>query len=685
MSLVSSSKLQHVNALMVQHTDRIASAWMHEESVIKIFEHHKISRKKFSSLFANQIITYFADVLIGKQLVGRCPVMNKFIDYMISRDITIKEIFVICMAFRKSMIHTLALANVLDGKELPLIDYLADIFDKNLSGVLDYYDSIDKDKKDVKPKASDIEEYKKPFEIMMNQFDLPAVIIYDHQPFVANKAFFDLAGCESIEDYTQTHTSVWELFDTVNRFTETYESAQYDEWLEELNSQDDHSVTITRNRQEEKNTQRYNVVIKKMPCKYCTDIDHYCAVFYPEVSAANVDSQSYIDPLTKIANRHKFDEVLPEWVKNSQKKKTPISIIVIEMLDLAHINKMYGSEMGDVVLEEFADQVNISFGEYGLFARIEGNKFALICKDTQLERAVEYANVILSAGQSIIFDETVKLSPKFSVAVAQFHSQDTIITVCGRLNILLNEINKAGSNRVKDDSKLLKEEAERIKLEEKFLNECSLLIGTKETLETTNYYKEVPIGSKAIIKRVKEDSIILSIRAIAIYALHNGDTVFIKRAKGEKTVRGRVLNIDKENNFIELGSFIFIMSSPLDRKSVHVQLESASVAKLRLHDKQWSGELRSISLTSAEIVLPNIRGLTHDGEIMLQTELRWDEFRKPLNTKASLIKIRDTHSGSFTLVLRLMLTTHQEEFVQTFVSHRQREIVQELQSKILKL
>ncbi|MBU1927493.1 GGDEF domain-containing protein [bacterium] len=667
-----------ISTFMHNKKEHISASWMKNELMVEIFNHHKVSRKKFHEYFGQQIITYFADVLINKQKIGHCPVMNKFIDYMIERNISVKEIFLICMEFRRSMISELLKVKLISPDNLETIDMLSYIFNQNLAGVLEYYQNKCLNTSEIKNEAVDLSEYELEFQSFLEQQENPAITLSKKNLIHANSAFLDLINVKNIEEFNNKYKSPWDIFDSFEFLDQKFKNKNYSQWLEEVLSNKESVNKVFISQDINKESIAYRVLVSETPCKICEESNKYMMTFYPVIQGEEITSENYIDDLTNVPNKLKFDLVLESSLSEYQTSKEPVSIIVAKIKDLEHINQIYGTEMGDVVLQEFADQVVNSFGELGFFARIDGDTFALISKDSSKSSVNLYANSILGLGRSIVFDETIDLHPKFSLAIVSFVEGDTKSSVEERIQNLIKDVDEHGSDHIKDDTEILEKEIQRVQEQKLFLKECHTLYMTKAALNTTNFYKELPMESKAKIMEVNKKTILLSLRSIAVHSLQLGNEVYIRRDNPQKDVRCKVLHIDKVKNLIEIGDFDFLTSSPLNRKNLHVQVEKHIPVTL-IHDKKHQvAYLKSISVDTVKLVLPTICSFSLNLEIILDIILEWNGVKKSLSIPVEVIKVGKESAGVFNVIFKLLAAPKQEEILQSFVSHRQREIVQEL-------
>lgn len=86
---------------------------------------------------------------------------------------------------------------------------------------------------------------------------------------------------------------------------------------------------------------------------------------------------SKYDALTAVPNRGYFEIKLEEYMKNIDKKKAKFSIGIIDLNYLKRTNDVYGHNVGDSLLKDFAKIINSNIKKPDIFARFGGDEFAL--------------------------------------------------------------------------------------------------------------------------------------------------------------------------------------------------------------------------------------------------------------------------------------------------------------------
>ena len=103
----------------------------------------------------------------------------------------------------------------------------------------------------------------------------------------------------------------------------------------------------------------------------------------------------FIDGLTGVSNRRRFDEVLhTEW-RRSSRSGSPLALLMLDVDHFKRYNDRYGHQAGDDCLRRVAAAVNQSLMRPGdLAARYGGEEFACILPTTELEGAMALARRI---------------------------------------------------------------------------------------------------------------------------------------------------------------------------------------------------------------------------------------------------------------------------------------------------
>lgn len=114
----------------------IISTWMGYSAPQSILMYHNINKEIFVKDYANHVFDYFMGVIKGVVQIGDCPVIAEFLKYLKDRNISSKELFIICSHFKLSMMEY-SYETDINTKEL--FKEISYVFDKNFSKVLEIY------------------------------------------------------------------------------------------------------------------------------------------------------------------------------------------------------------------------------------------------------------------------------------------------------------------------------------------------------------------------------------------------------------------------------------------------------------------------------------------------------------------------------------------------------------------
>jgi diguanylate cyclase (GGDEF)-like protein len=109
-----------------------------------------------------------------------------------------------------------------------------------------------------------------------------------------------------------------------------------------------------------------------------------------QLAAANerLRALSYIDGLTGVANRRRFDEALDEACRNARQAGTPLSLALIDLDRFKELNDSQGHQNGDDALRAVAALLaERAQSRGGLVARFGGEEFAWLLPGVPLELA----------------------------------------------------------------------------------------------------------------------------------------------------------------------------------------------------------------------------------------------------------------------------------------------------------
>ncbi len=105
-----------------------------------------------------------------------------------------------------------------------------------------------------------------------------------------------------------------------------------------------------------------------------------------------VKTMALTDPLTGLANRRAFDEILQTEITRASRYNNQLSLIILDLDSFKEFNDHYGHPAGDVRLKEVGEMLKENVREPDLAARYGGEEFAIILPSTPKEGAIKLAD-----------------------------------------------------------------------------------------------------------------------------------------------------------------------------------------------------------------------------------------------------------------------------------------------------
>ena len=134
---------------------------------------------------------------------------------------------------------------------------------------------------------------------------------------------------------------------------------------------------------------------------------------------SKLETISYIDGLTQVPNRRRFDLVLATEWQRCERNQHPLTLLMIDIDYFKRYNDCYGHLAGDDCLKKVAHTLNSAPGRVADFtARYGGEEFAMILPDTDRKGGKAVAQKILSDIEALkIPHETSLVEKHISVSI----------------------------------------------------------------------------------------------------------------------------------------------------------------------------------------------------------------------------------------------------------------------------
>ena len=106
---------------------------------------------------------------------------------------------------------------------------------------------------------------------------------------------------------------------------------------------------------------------------------------------------SIVDDLTQVFVRRHFMDRLNEEIKRSQRFKTPLSLLMLDIDHFKRYNDEFGHMVGDATLKKVAEILKVSVRRVDLVGRYGGEEFIVVMPETKQQDALDVAERIRSS------------------------------------------------------------------------------------------------------------------------------------------------------------------------------------------------------------------------------------------------------------------------------------------------
>jgi diguanylate cyclase (GGDEF)-like protein len=154
------------------------------------------------------------------------------------------------------------------------------------------------------------------------------------------------------------------------------------------------------------------------------------------------------DPLTGVANRSEFDRMFRQILDEHAAQHSPLCVIFCDIDFFKRINDDYGHDAGDKALIGFAAHLQRNGRLGDLVSRLGGEEFAILCPETDINKATERAEQIRSTLQALPFKSLKNRCLTSSFGVAELQAGDTVESLMRRADRALMKAKQEGRNRV---------------------------------------------------------------------------------------------------------------------------------------------------------------------------------------------------------------------------------------------
>lgn len=104
-------------------------------------------------------------------------------------------------------------------------------------------------------------------------------------------------------------------------------------------------------------------------------ISFYCFTFYRRRKSVSMHDRSKLDQLTQLFNPSHGFSLARKMLQTSCHHHTSFGVICINLDFMSAVNNSFSHDLGDIVLQSFANKINCLVSEYGIVVRQSGDHF----------------------------------------------------------------------------------------------------------------------------------------------------------------------------------------------------------------------------------------------------------------------------------------------------------------------
>ncbi|MCX7172948.1 MAG: diguanylate cyclase [Proteobacteria bacterium] len=156
------------------------------------------------------------------------------------------------------------------------------------------------------------------------------------------------------------------------------------------------------------------------------------------------------DPMTGLHNRRFLEESVEMLVAQSQRHKSPLSILMLDLDYFKMVNDVYGHDVGDTVLKVLAKLLAESVRTSDYVIRYGGEEFLILLQDTDAAAATDVAEKIRAAVEDLkVQVASGMLQKTISIGISALpDDSDTFWQAVKFADVALYHAKETGRNRV---------------------------------------------------------------------------------------------------------------------------------------------------------------------------------------------------------------------------------------------
>jgi GGDEF domain-containing protein len=662
--------------------EKIVDLWRENSIVSELFIKLDIDSDYFKTTFGLPVIEYFIGVLKREKELGNCPVMQKFISYLVEKNISSRDIFVLCMNLRKTIIKYLLVNKYID-KEIDIyLDEFSDVFDANLSGVLQIFSDLrDKREKEFQKKEFLLNQHieieklvkkqKRQLQHILNFQKSPICVIKNSQIKIANIAFLNILGYKSIKELFDKKCSILDILENVEVDEHFFDSDNINRWVESVSMVDECKCSI-------KNILNNKESIFVLSCNRLPELEDEYIISFVDISEYENEVNSlkeltYKDSITKLNNSLVFEKDITDELIGLEES---FMLLVLHIDSYKSLIDKYSINTINNIHKMVAKfLLGLDIEDKNIY-RLNETSFAIVLQEVSTIDAKIFATNIHKSIKMVNFDTKVD----FSIGVHTVSYGDTMLTINHRIDTIANEIHSIGGNSIRSDEELIKSLKELQIQKESIVENSKKVLTERVDVEGWFLYKECPLSIKAQAIKVSENEIIFKVLDDNIFKLTKVE-IFLKNIFYDQFVKANVTSVNLAAQTFTIDNFCYSKTSVSQRKNIRVQPQLDFGIFLKYKKEMISGTIIDLSIKSIAIETKDIKDLSKGDSVEINSVLIKENNHIDFFGSATVFDIQKI-DNKYKVILFTRYDKKNESILTEYISYRQITVIKEF--KLLK-
>ena len=272
-------------------------------------------------------------------------------------------------------------------------------------------------------------------------------VVYENDTLTyCNDAFLKFFYVDSLDTFKTVYSSIEETFMYRSSFFHKGLLEEGESWIDYMSKETAKNRVVIMLRKSDFEPRAFVVKVTHIDSS-----DNKVLISFTDITELTIEDKKneynlIYDSLTNIYSRNKFNEILDDKIKLSNKFNLPLTLILLDIDFFKVINDTFEVTAGDNVLSEMAKLISNNIRRTDIFARWGGEEFIILAPLIPLENARLFAEKLRTLIENYDFNDVGKLTCSFGVT--EYQIGETEYKLLSRLDKALCDAKDAGRNIV---------------------------------------------------------------------------------------------------------------------------------------------------------------------------------------------------------------------------------------------